>query len=89
VARAYELTRVKRSQATMSYALALGRAELFPEMPVTVVGFKPDIDETPWLVKQVTHTITGDAGFTSQLELEVRDDPTTDRHRSHFRKRSR
>ncbi|RQS10084.1 phage late control D family protein [Burkholderia sp. Bp9002] len=83
-----ELARVKRSQATMSYTLALGRAELFPEMPVTVAGFKPDIDETPWLVKQVTHTITGDAGFTSALELEVRDDPTTDRHRSHFRKRS-
>jgi len=81
-----ELARVKRSQATMSYTLALGRADLFPEMPVTVTGFKPDIDETPWLVKQVTHTITGDAGFTSALELEVRDDPTTDRHRSHFRR---
>lgn len=45
-----ELARVKRSQATMSYTLALGRADLFPEMPVTVAGFKPDIDETPWLV---------------------------------------
>lgn len=81
-----ELARVKRSQATMSYTLALGRAELFPEMPVTVAGFKPVIDETPWLVKEATHTLTGDAGYTTQLELEVRDDPTTDRHRSHFRK---
>jgi phage protein D len=83
-----ELARVKRSQATMSYELAIGRAELFPEMPVTVAGFKPEIDDTPWLVKQVTHTI-GDGGFTSALELEVRDDPTTDRHRSHFRKSGR
>lgn len=81
-----ELARVKRSQATLSYTLALGRAELFPEQPVTVSGFKPVIDETPWLVKEATHTITGDAGFTTQLELEVRDDPTTDKHRSHFRK---
>jgi phage protein D len=69
----------------MAYTLALGRAELFPELPVTVAGFKLEIDATPWLVKKVTHTI-GDGGFTSSLELEVRDDPTTERHRSQFRK---
>jgi len=80
-----ELARVKRSQATLSYMLGLGRADVFPEQPVTVAGFKPAIDETSWLVKEATHTITGDAGFTTQLELEVRDDPTTDKHRSHFR----
>ncbi|KWC22744.1 late control protein [Burkholderia ubonensis] len=80
-----EYARTQRSQATMSYTLALGRPELFPEMPVVVSGFKPEIDETPWLVKKATHTI-GDGGFTTALELEVRDDPTTDRHRSHFRK---
>ncbi|PTB19560.1 late control protein [Trinickia symbiotica] len=79
-----EFARVQRSQATLSYTLALGRPELFPELPVTVSGFKPEIDATPWLVKKVTHTI-GEGGFTSSLELEVRDDPTTDRHRSHFR----
>ncbi|AAZ72619.1 bacteriophage late control gene D protein [Burkholderia pseudomallei] len=80
-----EFKRMQRSQATMSYTLARGRAELFPEMPVTVSGFKPEIDETPWLVKKTTHTI-GDVGFTTALELEMRDDPTTERHRSHFRK---
>jgi uncharacterized protein len=52
---------------------------------VTVSGFKPEIDDTPWLVKKATHTL-GDGGFVSALELEVRDDPTTDRHRSHFRR---
>jgi hypothetical protein len=81
-----EFARVQRSQATLDYTLARGRAELFPELPVTVSGFKPDIDDTPWLVKKVTHTVTGDAGFITALELEVRDDPTTDKHRSHFRK---
>jgi phage protein D len=80
-----EYKRVQRSQATMDYTLSLGRAEIFPELPVTVSGFKPEIDETPWLVKRVRHSI-GEGGFTSALELEVRDDPTTDRHRSHFRK---
>ncbi|KGX48112.1 phage late control D family protein [Burkholderia pseudomallei MSHR2138] len=83
-----EFKRMQRSQATMSYTLARGRAELFPEMPVTVSGFKPEIDETPWLVKKATHTI-GDVGFTTALELEMRDDPTTERHRSHFRRNSR
>jgi mRNA interferase RelE/StbE len=52
---------------------------------VTVSGFKPEIDETPWLMKRATHTL-GDGGFTTALELEVRDDPTKDRHRSHFRR---
>ncbi len=52
---------------------------------MTVSCFKPEIDETPWLVKKTTHTI-GDVGFTTALELEMRDDPTTDRHRSHFRR---
>lgn len=80
-----EYARTQRSQATLDYTLALGRPELFPEMPVIVSGFKPEIDETPWLVKKAKHTI-GEGGFTTALELEVRDDPTTDRHRSHFRK---
>ncbi|CAE6841965.1 hypothetical protein R69746_06968 [Paraburkholderia aspalathi] len=80
-----EFARTQRGQATLDYALALGQPELFPEMPVTVSGFKPEINETPWLVKKATHTI-GEGGFTTALELEVRDDPTTDRHRSHFRK---
>lgn len=79
-----ELKRTQRSQATMDYTLAEGRAEIFPELPVTVSGFKSEIDETPWLVKRVRHSIT-EGGFTSTLEMEVRDDPTTDRHRSHFR----
>ena len=80
-----EFNRVQRGQATMNYTLAEGIAEIFPELPVNVSGFKPDIDGTAWLVKKVTHSIT-DGDFTSSLELEMRDDPTTDRHRSHFRK---
>lgn len=80
-----EFTRTQRSQATLDFSLARGRADLFPETPVTVSGFKPDIDETAWLVKKATHRI-GNDGFVTDLELEMRDDPTTDRHRSHFRK---
>ncbi|KAG0190631.1 hypothetical protein DFQ28_001746 [Apophysomyces sp. BC1034] len=80
-----EYARTQRSQATLSYMLALGRPEAFPEVPVTVSGFKPEIDATPWLVKQATHTIS-DGGFTSALELEVCGDPASRRHRTRFHK---
>lgn len=83
-----EYARVQRSQATLAYDLPLGRAELFPELPVTVSGFKPEIDATPWLIKQVTHRI-GEGGFTSSLDLEVRNDPTSYRHRSRFARRDK
>ena len=54
-------------------------------MPVTVSGFKPELHPPLWLVKDATHTLA-DSGLVTSLEMEVRDDPTTDRHRSHFRK---
>jgi phage protein D len=80
-----ELNRTKRCQATLDYTLALGRPDLYPELPVYLSGFKPQVDDESWLVKRVKHSV-GDGGFTTSLELEMRDDPTTDRHRSHFRK---
>ncbi|MEM5451880.1 phage late control D family protein [Paraburkholderia guartelaensis] len=80
-----ELNRTQRSQATMSYTLALGRPDLYPEVPVYLNGFKPDIDNESWLVKKVRHELS-DAGYTCELDLEVRNDPTSDRHRSNFRK---
>lgn len=80
-----ELNRTQRSQATMSYTLALGRPDLYPELPVYLNGFKPDIDDESWLVKKVRHELS-DGGYTCELDLETRDDPTSDRHRSHFRK---
>lgn len=80
-----ELNRTQRSQATMSYWLALGRPDLYPEVPIYLNGFKPDIDAESWLVKRARHEI-GDGGYTTELELETRDDPTSDRHRGNFRK---
>lgn len=70
--------RPQRSPATFGYELALARPEIFPEMPVIVSGFKPEIDETPWLVKKAPHTIHADSGFSTSLDMEMRDDPTTD-----------
>jgi phage protein D len=78
-----EYKRTQRSQSTFSLELAMGRPDLFPELPVTVSGWKDEIDAIPWLVQSISHDI-GD-GYTNSIELEMRDDPTSDKHRSHFR----
>lgn len=63
--------RIQRGAATLSYTLALGRADLYPEQPVTVAGFKPEIDATAWLIAKTTHTINPGSGFTTQVEMET------------------
>ena len=80
-----ELKRVKRGQATMNLELAIGIPELFPEMPVTLSGWKPEIDDTPWLLRRVSHELNN-SGYTCGCEFEVRDDPRAAKHRSNFRK---
>jgi phage protein D len=54
-------------------------------VPVYLNGFKPDIDNESWLVKKVRHELT-DGRYTCEVALEVRDDPTSARHRSNFGK---
>ena len=65
--------RLQRGVAEFSITLAMGRPELITELPITVKGFKPQIDEGSWLSTKVIHTIN-DSGYTSQLELEVKID---------------
>ncbi|NMM75547.1 late control protein [Rhodococcus sp. SRB_17] len=64
-----ERQRVERGKATLSLTLAVGHPALMPQSPVTVAGFKPEIDGTSWLVKTVKHQM-GDAGFITNLEME-------------------
>ncbi|HEY5804872.1 MAG TPA: phage late control D family protein [Lysobacter sp.] len=66
-----EWNRVQRGAATLSYTLALGRADLYPEQKLRVSGFKPEIDDNAWLIAKTIHTITGGGGFTTVLELET------------------
>ncbi len=65
-----EFKRLERGSATMSYTLALGRADISPEQMLTVSGFKNEIDGTGWLVAKATHSIDPGSGFTTELELE-------------------
>lgn len=63
--------KLQRGVAEFSITLALGRADLFPETPVRVSGFKRVIDEQSWLISKVTHNMNN-SGFTTGLELEVK-----------------
>lgn len=66
-----EWARIQRGAASFSIQLAKGRADLFPELPVRVSGFKREIDEADWIITTVTNSIS-DSGFTTSLELEVK-----------------
>ncbi|MEI7409983.1 phage late control D family protein [Pectobacterium aroidearum] len=65
-----EWDKLQRSVAEFSITLAMGRADLFPETPVQVSGFKQVIDEQPWTISKVTHSLSN-SGYVTALELEV------------------
>ncbi|WP_448309528.1 phage late control D family protein [Pantoea sp. PGP6] len=62
--------KLQRGVAEFSVTLAMGRADLYPETPVRVSGFKSVIDAQPWLISKVTHSLSG-SGYTTQLDFEV------------------
>jgi phage protein D len=62
--------RIKRGTAQFTIDLAFGRADLTPESPVTVQGFKPEIDGEEWLIKKISHTMNAGSGYTCKLDLE-------------------
>lgn len=62
--------KLQRGVAQFSISLARGRADLFPETPLEVSGFKAVIDAQPWIISKVTHSLNN-GGYTTGLELEV------------------
>lgn len=66
-----EWRRLRRGMAGFAITLAHGRPELFPELPASVAGFKPAIDNTDWLITRATHSLS-DSGYTTAIELEIR-----------------
>jgi phage protein D len=65
------LDKIQRGVATFSLTLAHGRPELIPELPANVIGWKPEIDGTDWLITQVTHRLS-QSGYVSEVEMELR-----------------
>jgi len=66
-----EETRMSRRVATMKVPLSYGRPEIYPETPVTLSGFKPEINARTWLVESATHTMDGRGGLSTDLDLEA------------------
>jgi len=64
-----ELQRLARGKATFSLTLVIGRPDMITETPVKLSGYKNQIDQQKWVVKQITHTLN-DSGLTTALELE-------------------
>ncbi|BCA60228.1 contractile injection system protein, VgrG/Pvc8 family [Sphingomonas sp. HMP6] len=64
-----KLAHAKRQPVSLTLALALGRADLYPEQKGSVSGFKAEIDAVDWLIAEVTHSL-GEGGFTTALKLE-------------------
>ncbi|HID9470930.1 TPA: phage late control D family protein [Serratia liquefaciens] len=62
--------KLQRGAAEFSLLLAMGRANITPETPVRVSGFKAVIDAQTWIVSKATHNLSN-SGFTTALEFEV------------------
>ena len=57
--------------AKFDITLAIGRPDLYPETPVTVQGFKAEIDNEKWLINEISHKLDNN-GYTCAIKLEAR-----------------
>ncbi|WP_322974130.1 contractile injection system protein, VgrG/Pvc8 family [Larsenimonas rhizosphaerae] len=66
-----ELRRIQRGKATFELTLAQGRADLTPETPVMLSGWKPQIDGTGWLVTEVVDSLS-EPGYGTHIRCETK-----------------
>jgi phage protein D len=67
-----EFARVKRGAATFTLDLAIGRPDIFPEMPVKLAGWPDTITTYEWIVAKATHKLDGNGGYLTTIELQNR-----------------
>lgn len=60
-----------RTAAEVTLTLAYGDARLMPELPVSLSGFKAEIDGARWQIAEVTHRVSATGGFTTDLTLDL------------------
>lgn len=65
-------SRAKRSAAEFDITLALGRADVYPEQPATLTGFKPQIAARTWIVAEVRHQLDRGSGFITTVKFETK-----------------
>lgn len=61
--------KLKRGAMEFDISLAVGRPDVAPESPVTLQGFKPEIDAEKWMGKETVHTLDGN-GLTTAVKLQ-------------------
>lgn len=66
-----EWGRTRRAGAKLTLPLSWGRPDIFPEKPITVTGFKPEINAEKWIVVSARHQMDGTGGSTTTLNLET------------------
>ncbi|HET6536702.1 MAG TPA: phage late control D family protein [Sphingopyxis sp.] len=66
-----ENSRLARTKAKCTIKLAYGRPDIFPQRPITLAGFKPEIDAARWIVSECSHNMDGSGGLQSSLTLEA------------------
>ena len=64
-----EAKRIKEEQAKFSITTAYAYPAVTTESPITLQGFKAEIDALKWTVDKATHTYGKSSGLTTQLEL--------------------
>ena len=64
-----ESKRIKEQQAKFSITTAYAYPAVTTESPITLQGFKAEIDALKWTVDKATHTYGKSSGLTTQLEL--------------------
>lgn len=57
----------KRAQREIRLSCAVGMPELIAGQPLRLTGFREEIDEVPWVVEDITHTLTDGEGLHSSL----------------------
>lgn len=57
----------KRGSHEFSLSLALGNPDLCAGMPLSLTGWNPEICGMNWIASEVTHTIDGSGGFTTDV----------------------
>ncbi|PKL95370.1 MAG: late control protein [Gammaproteobacteria bacterium HGW-Gammaproteobacteria-8] len=65
-----ELKKLLRGEGKLNLTLSDGNPEIGPEWHVRVTGLKQVIDNTPWIVKEATHTINS-SGYSTALQMET------------------
>jgi phage protein D len=66
-----ENCRMKRAGVRLELPLALGRPDLYPDRPITVTGFKAEIDAKAWLIAEAQHSMDSSGGAVTRLTLEA------------------